>query len=351
MLPAGEVDRWGCPAYPFRATSRLMRVYVANTDYDWYRHLARLAALPGGLDEANFWRPSGRQVVGYLSFGDPFVFKLKKAHGHAIVGFGFWVAFAHLSIQEAWDTFGERNGAPSREAVWRRVAQYVPVLRTSTYRPSHPIGCDLLASPIFFPEDLWVPGPSGWSDNTVTGAGYDVAHGEGRRIWQACLEHAAALGPGIPVVADPTEGAQPSLFNATDPVQRYGAEQVVRPRLGQGTFRFALQKVYGKCAVTREHSFPALDASHIVPYTAGGSHDIPNGLLLRADVHKLFDRGYVTVTPDYRFRVSPRLAHEFHNGKVYYQLEGTELWLPERIEDRPDPRRLERHNDEVFLAH
>lgn len=328
----------------------MMRVYIANTDYDWYRHLSRLSALPGGLDEANFWRPSGKQVVGYLSFGDPFVFKLKKAHRHAVVGFGFWVAFARLSVQEAWTTFGEKNGAPSLEAVWRRVAQYVPGLPLSPFRPSHPIGCDLLASPVFFPEDLWIPGPADWSGHTVTGKGYDLSRGEGRRIWQACLEHAAALGPQLPLVADPNMEAQPTLFGATDPVERYGAEQVVRPRLGQGTFRFAVQNAYRKCAVTREHSLPALEASHIIPYASGGSHEVPNGLLLRADVHRLFDRGYVTVTPDYRFRVSPRLEHEFHNGRVYYQLEGTEIWLPERPEDRPDPMRLERHNDEVFLA-
>ena len=129
---------------------------------------------------------------------------------------------------------------------------------------------------------------------------------------------------------------------------RYGSEQVVRPRLGQGTFRFAVERAYGKCAVTREHSLPALEAAHITPFTEGGPHELANGLLLRADVHRLFDRGYVTVTPDYRFRVSPRLEHEFHNGRVYYQLEGRRLWLPERPEDRPDPERLARHNDAVF---
>lgn len=327
-----------------------MRLYIANTDVDWYRHLARLAAQPGGLDEVNFWRPSGKQVVGYLSFGDPFVFKLKKRYGHAVVGFGLWVAFAHLSVQEAWDTFGQKNGAPSLETVWRRIAKLARGPSPEHYRPNHPIGCDLLASPIFFPEDLWIPGPSDWSDNTVTGKGYDVTQGEGRRIWQACLERAAALSPRLPTITDPSEQTQPTLFGTAEPVKRFGAEQLVRPRLGQGTFRFAVQQAYGKCAVTREHSLPALEASHIVPYAAGGGHEIPNGLLLRADIHRLFDRGYVTVTPDYRFHVSPRLEHEFQNGKVYYQLENTDLWLPERPEDQPNRQQLERHNDEVFLA-
>lgn len=112
-----------------------------------------------------------------------------------------------------------------------------------------------------------------------------------------------------------------------------------------------MRDAYGKCAVTREHSLPALEAAHIVPYAAGGQHEVPNGLLLRADIHRLFDRGYVTATPDYRFRVSPRLEDEFHNGRIYYQLEGTELWLPKDEADRPTREHLERHNDEVFLSH
>ena len=327
-----------------------MRVYIANTDYDWYCHLSGLAAQHGGLDEVNFWRPSGKQVVGYLSFGDPFVFKLKKVHGHAVVGFGLWVAFARLPVQEAWDTFAEKNGAPTLEAVWRRVAQYVKGLPLVPYRPHHPIGCDLLASPIFFPEDAWIRGPADWSDNTVTGRGYDLTRGEGYRIWQACLERAAVLSPHLPTIGDLAERSQPSPFGNTDPALRYGAEQTIRPRLGQGTFRYAVQHAYGKCAVTHEHSLPALEASHIVPYAAGGRHELPNGLLLRADIHRLFDRGYVTVTPDYRFRVSPRLAQEFHNGKVYYQLRDADLWLPEQEQDCPDPEYLERHNDTVFLA-
>jgi putative restriction endonuclease len=319
-----------------------MRLYIANTDYDWYSFLQRQP----DLDEANFWRPSGKQVVGYLRFGDPFVFKLKSEHRHAIVGFGFFVAFARLSVQEAWETFGEKNGAASLDVMWRRVSRYAYRSTHQPYNARHPVGCDLIASPIFFPRDMWIEGPADWSKNIVTGSGnYDASHGEGRRIWEACMERAAALGPAVPLAAEPGQ-----VLLSTGEVARYGRERMVRPRLGQGTFRFAVQSVYGKCAVTREHSLPALDAAHIVPYGSGGRHEIPNGLLLRADIHKLFDRGYVTVTPDFRFRVSPRLQHEYHNGKIYYQLEGTELWLPDSAEDRPRREHLERHNDEVFLA-
>ena len=52
-----------------------------------------------------------------------------------------------------------------------------------------------------------------------------------------------------------------------------------------------------------------------MPYAENGPHEIPNSLLLRADLHKLFDRGYVTVAPDQPFRVSPRFERDFHNGR------------------------------------
>lgn len=333
-----------------------MRLFIANTDADWYRHLSRLAAAPGGLDEANFWKPSGRANFKALSFGEPLAFKLKKAHGHAVVGFGLFAAFRRLSVREAWDAFGESNGAPTLADVVTRVGKYVKTPPGEPLPRTHRIGCILLAAPVFFPQEMWVPGPADWSDNTVTGKTYDSTAGEGRRIWQACLERAATLGQaldlGLPL-RDPTgtvrqPGAHTPLF-PTDPDERYGTPQTIRPRLGQGTFRYALEQAYGRCAVTGEHSLPALDAAHIVPYGEGGDHALENGLLLRADVHRLFDSGYVTVTPDYEFRVSHRLRDDYHNGKVYYQHDGQTIWTPGAPYPKPDPERLDLHSTTRFL--
>src|SRR6185369_266324 len=60
---------------------------------------------------------------------------------------------------------------------------------------------------------------------------------------------------------------------------------------------------------------PVLDAAHIRPVGPGGQHRLDNGLLLRTDVNRLFDAGYVTVNPDGRFLVSPRLKDDFDNGE------------------------------------
>ncbi len=70
-----------------------------------------------------------------------------------------------------------------------------------------------------------------------------------------------------------------------------------------------------RCAVTKEKALPVLQAAHIRPVSEGGRHLVPNGLLLRSDVHALFDRGYVTITPEYEFRASLRLKDEFDNAE------------------------------------
>jgi|HubBroStandDraft_6_1064221.scaffolds.fasta_scaffold1813619_1 hypothetical protein len=48
-----------------------------------------------------------------------------------------------------------------------------------------------------------------------------------------------------------------------------------------------------RCVVTHERTLPALEAAHIRPYGEGGEHEPSNGLLLRRDLHSLFDAGYV----------------------------------------------------------
>jgi putative restriction endonuclease len=91
---------------------------------------------------------------------------------------------------------------------------------------------------------------------------------------------------------------------------------------------------HGACAVTREHSLPALEAAHIQPYVKGGEHRVDNGLLLRSDLQRLYDRGYVTVTPDFVFRVGDSLRDDFKNGRSYYGLAGEQG----AFASKPSPR-------------
>ncbi|MGZ9927881.1 HNH endonuclease, partial [Escherichia coli] len=87
--------------------------------------------------------------------------------------------------------------------------------------------------------------------------------------------------------------------------------------------------------------YPVLEAAHIVPVSHGGQHRPENGLLLRSDIHKLFDRGYVTVTPDGNFAVSPRLRTDWQNGRIYYDLDQRPIRLPALQALRPAREALE----------
>jgi putative restriction endonuclease len=62
----------------------------------------------------------------------------------------------------------------------------------------------------------------------------------------------------------------------------------------------------------------------------------------------LFDAGYVTVTPDYKFRASRKLKDEFDNGEEYFRVNGGEIWLPKNSDLRPNREFLEWHSEAVF---
>ena len=96
-------------------------------------------------------------------------------------------------------------------------------------------------------------------------------------------------------------------------------------------------EAYGRrCAISREAALPALEAGFIRPPSSGGLLRVDNGILLRADLRRLFEGGYLTVTPeDYRVRVSRRLAEDYGKHHAYLELDGGTLTLPDPPEERP----------------
>jgi putative restriction endonuclease len=301
--------------------------FVAVTDPGWWEQLARE---PGPKD-ANFWRPSARAFR--LAVGTPFFFKLKAPH-NAIAGFGYFAGFSVLPDWLAWETFGAANGVPSLAALRARLSSIQDGARI-TADPGGRIGCCLIAEAVFFARDQWVAAPRGWSPRTQTGARIDLDAGEGLRIWSECRARVASPIASVREV----------------PAERYGAPVLHTPRLGQGIFRVRVLDAYGRaCAVTTEHSLPVLDAAHIRPFANGGEHAIANGLVLRSDLHRLFDRGYITVDEDDRLVVGRRLKDDFDNGRTYYALHGLPLTLPQDPALRPDSGALVWHRSEGFLG-
>jgi putative restriction endonuclease len=120
-----------------------------------------------------------------------------------------------------------------------------------------------------------------------------------------------------------TAVAGPATIAASENA-RYGKPVLVAPRLGQGTFRVLVTEAYRRrCAMTTKKTLPVLEVAHIRPYAKGSENSLANGILLRSELHKLFDLGYITVNPDNRRAVvSNRIREEYENGRKYYALQG-----------------------------
>src|SRR5690349_18485634 len=156
-------------AYDPRAAMRYLpgEPFVANTDRAWFDFLSA-RAIEGRLDEVNFWLPKATTTMREMSPGEPVFFRLKKPD-YAIAGYGF---FAHFQVLDlAWQTFGAKNGDPSRARFFERIGDYrgVDLLKPTSRRD--PIGCTLLRDAMFWPEQRWIPwgAERSWHPNIVQG--------------------------------------------------------------------------------------------------------------------------------------------------------------------------------------
>ena len=315
-----------------------MNFYIGVTDNQWFTYLAERHP-----DEVNFWRPGGGSFRA-IEPGLPFLFKLHSPLDY-IAGGGFFVRYSLLPLSLAWDAFGQKNGAADFTTFYEQIERYRSP--RGTMEPDPEIGCIVLVQPFFFPQDDWIPVPEDWHPNIVQGKTYDTQDEIGARLWQQVQDRLAMYEPLSSVVDKEEES---SIIE--EERERYGSEYPVRPRLGQGAFRVVVTEAYGRrCAVTGERTLPVLQAAHIKPYNESGPHRVDNGLLLRADLHILLDRGYMTVTEDLHVEVSRRIKEDFHNGEHYYALHGSPLAnVPERCIERPSPEFVRWHNEHRFLG-
>jgi putative restriction endonuclease len=307
-----------------------MKLYLGNTDHEWYNYLSKIQP-----EDINFWQPGGNSNFKILSPGGPFLFRLKSPI-NKIGGVGFFSSQTFLPIEMAWDVFEERNGCSSIERFKQLILQYRK--DKSNINPS--IGCIVLTNPVFFQQKDWLDLPSDWSNTgIVQGKSYDTTIEIGLHLWnkvQALLNN---------YLIDTYDGQKSQLIlEETSP--QYGKEVLTKVRLGQGAFRVLVTDAYNrKCAISGEKTLPVLEAAHIKRYSDSGPHFISNALLLRSDIHKLFDAGYLTITTNLKVEVSKKIKEEFENGKEYYKFHGNDLFnLPIKEMNKPNKKFIEWHN-------
>ncbi len=307
---------------------------VAPTDRRWFFSFRPRDELTR-VDEVNFWRPSAQDEFRALTPGGPFFFRLKAPHS-AVAGFGFFAVSSRMPVHLAWEIFGDRNGDGSRADFERTIGGYR--LKSGRAADAH-LSCIVLRDAVFLPRRDWMPWglDEGWPRNLMSYKRYDLARdGESLRTLLQSIH------------PDPVPDLRPD-FELVEYDTRDRVDAVRAERDGQGTFRLRLLQAYeGQCAVTGEHATPVLDAAHIQPYLGPGSNHPQNGLVLRSDLHRLYDKGYVTVTPDLRLEVSSRLRDEFENGRHYYEMAGRKMHVPRDDRLAPSARALEWHADHVF---
>jgi putative restriction endonuclease len=300
------------------------------TDNDW---AGFLRARPH-ISEANFWLPSPHSAFRALSMGEPFLFKTHWPDNQ-LVGGGFFSGFAELTIQEAWDLHGEGNGVDSLAALCTRIAHY----RKATPDPRMRIGCVLLRDLFFAPESRTLRAPGDFAKNIVRFKGYDLSESSPLEVQLETLLDRSELR-----ISD--DLGSPSVV----PGATRGLPSLAVPRVGQQAFKsLVLTSYHRRCAVTGNKVEPVLQAAHIRPVASEGQHRVDNGLLLRSDVHILFDRGYLGIDDRYRLQVSHRLRDDYGNGDEFYSRAGSFIDLPDRRADRPSRDAIAWHMDSRFL--
>lgn len=310
-----------------------MKYYLGVTDWRWYSFLSQ-----NSPEDINFWQPGGKTAFRVLEPGGPFLFKLKSPY-NAIGGIGFFVAQSQVPLSVAWDTFRQRNGFETLEQFRAAIQR---IRGDADRNPT--IGCIALTDPIFFRKEDWIPVPANWSNSIVVGKGYNTERDNiDAALWRQVELVLTRYQNNLAI-------SKEADLVVAEPAPLYCVSALRKVRIGQGAFRLSVTDAYTKrCAITGEKTLPVLEAAHIKPYAEAGPNTVTNGLLLRSDMHKLFDDGYITVTTDYRVEVSSRIREEFENGREYYQYHGKNLLiLPHSASKRPEADYLSYHNTTVF---
>ena len=117
----------------------------------------------------------------------------------------------------------------------------------------------------------------------------------------------------------------------------------IAQRQGQRAFRRSLLNAYGgRCALTNCEVPETLEAAHIFPYRGKETNHVTNGMLLRADLHTLFDLGLIVIdTSDYSILVADEIR-----STEYGDLHGEKLRLPSDPGSRPSREALDWHRSE-----
>lgn len=273
---------------------------ISPTDIDWFN----FQRTTGHNSEINFWTPTPWNV-SKLSSGDRLYFML-KAPIRKIGGYGQFLEYQNMTVNAAWNTFGFKNGCGSKQELITRLDKYKSNRSTDDRSVlDSEIGCIVLTNAEFFEDSTLLD-----LDN------YEIDFSR----YIVKIKYFDESDPLTRV----TESTVSEFELVSTTTEKLRNSRTVTERKGQGNFKAKLTSTYSnKCCVTGETTPELIEAAHIQPYIDEKSNHVKNGLLLRIDIHKLFDNGLMYIDEDFKIHISPQVKSDY-----YQNLDGSQIELP-----------------------
>ncbi len=270
---------------------------ISPTDIEWFKYLRT----KGFNSEINFWTPSPWNV-SKLKTGDKLYFMLKSPI-RKIGGFGQFLEYKNMTVNEAWHKYGFKNGCSSKQEFLTRLEHYNKSNKKdeNVSVENSQIGCIILANAEFLDDDSFLD-----LDN------YEIDFSR----YIVKIKYYNEYDPLTETKVDLVNEFE--LVNYT--TDKLKKSRLVTERKGQGVFRAKLTEAYSnKCCISNEATVELLEAAHIQPNLDENSNHVKNGLLLRVDFHKMFDNGLMYIDENYKVFISPQVKSEYYqsfNGKT-----------------------------------
>jgi putative restriction endonuclease len=268
-----------------------------------------------------FWQPTPRHP-NQIELGQRWYFKERGAP--QIVGFGDYAGWESSSVTGLQAHFGPATGYATADDLLAALVLIAP-----DFNASNAIGNVILENFTPFQEPVLLSS-LGLDDLTVP------------FVYIASDDPIAAYLGGLRTDAP----AAPFLLRDPEAAKRAAAKRKVR--VGQAAFRRLLIDTYSHvCAFTGPQLEETLQAAHIQPYVDAESNHVRNGLLLRADMHVLFDLGLLTLSDDLRIQVSPKLKGRAPDVEG---LHGVKAALKNSLAIEPSPAAIAFHRTEIYAS-
>ena len=293
---------------------------ISPTDINWYLQLKNEISSENEL--VNFWTPTPWNVR-QLQKGDKFYFMLKSPI-RKIGGLGIYQEYKNMLPLEAWQAFGRNNGVEDLSGLIDRTKKYITKNSSSSTYENNQIGCIILNNLIFFDEN-------NYKTDTQLGVSFSQHIVKIKFFNQADPNINEVDNDFEDYLLITTQGKKRKFISQTD-------------RKGQSHFRKLVLKNYNnQCAITQNKEVQVLEAAHIQSYISEKSNHIQNGICLRADIHKLFDNGLITIDQNFVVNVSSKIK-----DLKYKTFHGKGITLPLNQRYYPSIDALEFHNKNIF---